>query len=311
MPIEHLRVEANGATFHVARQGSGPTLMLLHGWPEFSLTWAPVMERLADRYTLIAPDLRGFGDSDKPGRDGQMAPWGNAEHAGDVVALLDALDADKAGQKVGIVGHDVGGGVMLALAGMAEKDARLKDRLAGLFFFDFVYPGIGQRLGQPDRLIEIWYQSFHLLDLAPKLVGSSREACRLYIGHFLRHWAYAKHAFDDVEEQWIDNFLKPGNLEGGFSYYRGAQEGRLAMLRGEAPGPLPVTVPTCVRWGAHDPIFPVSWTDRLGEYFADLDLAVMEGVGHFPHREDPDAAAEAIAGFFARIEWNGKEKSAS
>ena len=307
---EHLRVEANGATFHVLRRGRGPALLLLHGWPEFSLTWAPVMERLADRYTLIAPDLRGFGDSDKPGRDGEMAPWGNAEHAADMLALLDALGLAEGGRKVGIVGHDVGGGVMLALAGMAERDARLKDRLAGLFFFDFVYPGIGPRLARPDRLAEIWYQSFHLLELAPQLVGSSREACRAYIGHFLRHWAHRKDAFDDVEEQWVDNFLKPGNLEGGFSYYRGAQESRLAMLRGEAPGPLPITVPTCVRWAEHDPIFPVGWTDRLGEYFADLDLAVMAGVGHYPHREDPERAAAAIAGFFERIERGGRKGAA-
>ena len=297
--IEHLRVEANGASFHVVRQGSGPALLLLHGWPEFSLTWAPVMERLAGRYTLLAPDLRGFGDSSKPGKDGEMAPWGNAKHAADMLALLDALGTPKAG----IVGHDVGGGVMYALAGLAESERAVKDRLAGLFFFDFVYPGIGPRFGQPDRLIEIWYQSYHMLDLAPRMIGSSREAAKAYIGHFLRHWAHRKHAFDDVEEQWVDNFLKPGNLEGGFAYYRGAQEQRLAMLRGEAPGPLPVTVPTAVRWAEHDPIFPVSWTDRLGEYFADLDLAVMPGVGHYPHREDPDAAAAAIGQFFARIGW--------
>ena len=48
------------------RAGEGPPLLLLHGWPEFWLTWAPVMERLADRFELIAPDLRGFGTSDKP-----------------------------------------------------------------------------------------------------------------------------------------------------------------------------------------------------------------------------------------------------
>ena len=162
-----------------------------------------------------------------------------------------------------------------------------------------MYPGIGARLAAPDRLAEIWYQSFHLLDLAPSLVGSSREAVAAYIGHFLRHWSHRREAFDDVFEQWVDNFSKPGNLAGGFSYYRGAQAQRLAMVRGEAP-PLK---PTAVRWAAHDPIFPVGWTDRLGDTFSSLDLAIMDGVGHFPHREDPERAASAIAGFFARIGW--------
>src|SRR5262249_30875863 len=73
-PMEHLTIEANGVSFHVARTGSGRPLLLLHGWPEFWLTWEPVMKRLADRYTLIAPDLRGFGDSAKP--PGSVRPRG-------------------------------------------------------------------------------------------------------------------------------------------------------------------------------------------------------------------------------------------
>ena len=287
--MEHLSVQAAGATFHVARLGSGPPLLLLHGWPEFWLTWEPVMQRLARQHTLIAPDLRGFGDSDKP-----AGPWGNKEHAADMLALLAALGVDTAG----VVGHDVGGGVMQAMA----RDA--PDRITGLFFFDFVYPGIGPRLAQPDRLIEIWYQSFHLLDVAPKLVGSSRAATQAYIGHFLRHWAYRKTAFDDVETQWVDNFCKPGNLEGGFAYYKGAQAQRLAMVKGEAPPLPPIAVPTCVRWAAHDPIFPSAWTDKLGDTFSDLDVAIMPDVGHFAHREAPDEAAAAIAAFFARIGWS-------
>lgn len=64
--MQHLTIQANGATFHVARTGHGRPLLLLHGWPEFWLTWEPVMTRLAGHYDLIAPDLRGFGDSDKP-----------------------------------------------------------------------------------------------------------------------------------------------------------------------------------------------------------------------------------------------------
>src|SRR6266481_6276084 len=56
--LQHLTVQANGAAFHVARTGTGQPLLLLHGWPEFWLTWEPVMTRLADRFQLIAPDLR-------------------------------------------------------------------------------------------------------------------------------------------------------------------------------------------------------------------------------------------------------------
>ena len=284
--MEHLGIEANGARFHVAKTGRGAPLLLLHGWPEFWLSWEPVMHRLADRYLVLAPDLRGFGASDKP--DG---PWGPDDHAADLIALMDALGLERAG----VVGHDVAGAAMQPLGRKAPE------RLAGLFFFDFVYPGIGARMGTPDRLNEIWYQSFNQMPMAPALVGATRESCALYIGHFLRHWSHRKDAFDDVIDAFVDNFMVPGNLEGGFAHYRAAHAGRIAVMRGEAPALPPIAVPTCVRWAEHDPLFPFAWTDRMRETFDNLDLDLFEGVGHFPHREDPERAADEIAGFFARV----------
>ncbi len=286
--MDHLAVSANGATLHVARTGNGPPLLLLHGWPEYWLTWEPVMARLADRYTLLAPDLRGFGDSDKP-----AGAFGPPDHARDMIAVLDALGIAKAG----VVGHDVGGAVMQPLARTAPE------RLAGLVFFDFTYPGIGARLGAPDRLSEIWYQSFNQMPLALDLVGASRDSCRAYIGHFLRHWAHRKDAFDDVLDAFAETYFKPGNLAGGFAHYRASNKSRIAMLKGEAPALPPITVPTAVRWAEHDPLYPYPWTDRLGETFAQLDLAPFPGVGHFPHREDPDRAAAMIAEAFERMGW--------
>jgi pimeloyl-ACP methyl ester carboxylesterase len=287
MTIEHQTQRANGAAFHIAATGAGDPLLLLHGWPEFWRVWEPVMTRLAERFRLIAPDLRGFGASDKP-----VGPFGPADHTADLLGLLDALGFDR----VGVVGHDVGGAVMQTLARTAPE------RLTGLFFFDFTYPGIGARMGAPDRLNEIWYQSFHQMAMAPTLVGASRETCRAYIGHFLRHWAHDPHAFDDVLEDFVDNFMAPGNLAGGFAHYRAAHAGRIAMMKGDNPNLTPITVPTCVRWAEHDPIFPYAWTDRLEETFTDLDLAVFPGVGHFPHYEAPDRAAAEIRSFFANLD---------
>jgi pimeloyl-ACP methyl ester carboxylesterase len=286
--MEHLSVQAHGARLHLARAGKGPPLLLLHGWPEFWLAWEPVMVRLAGRYTLLAPDLRGFGDSDKP-----TGVFGPDRHASDMLALLEALGLERAG----VVGHDVGGAVMQALARTSP------DRVAGLFFFGFVYPGIGPRMGAPDRLNEIWYQSFNQMEMAPALVGATRETCRAYIGHFLRHWSHRKAAHDDVLDLYVDNFLKPGNLEGGFAHYKASHAGRVAMMKGEAPALAPIAIPACVRWAEHDPIFPYAWTDRLAETFTDLDLAPFPGVGHFPHREDSDGAAREIDAFFSRLGW--------
>ena len=88
-----------------------------------------------------------------------------------MLALMDALGLKQAG----IVGHDVGGGLMQPLARAAPE------RIAGLFFFDFVYPGIGPRMAEPDRLNNIWYQSFNQMEIAPALVGATpRKLPRLY-----------------------------------------------------------------------------------------------------------------------------------
>ena len=129
-------------------------------------------------------------------------------------------------------------------------------------------------MAAPDRLNHIWYQYFHQMEMAPALVGASRESCRLYISHFLKGWAHRKNAFDDVLDAFADNFFKEGNLAGGFAHYRASHAGRVAMMKGEAPQPPPINVPTCVRWAEHDPLFPYAWTDRLGETFANLDLAL-------------------------------------
>ena len=284
--IGHMMVPVEGGQLHVAHAGAGPPLLLLHGWPEFWLTWEPVMQRLAGQYHVIVPDLRGFGASDKP-----TGPFGPADHARDLVALLDHLGLAQAG----IVGHDVGGAVMQALARAAPG------RITGLFFFGFVYPGIGARMLAPERLTESWYTAFQTLDLAPALLRSSPEAVRVYFTHFLRHWSHRKDAFDDVLDAFIENFQQPGNIEGGFAHYRAALAGRIAMARGEAPVLPAIDLPTCVRWPAHDAIFPYAWTDRLHETFSDLDLAPFPEVGHFPHRENPDRAAAEIAEFFAGL----------
>ena len=161
-------------------------------------------------------------------------------------------------------------------------------------------------MAEPERLNNIWYQSFNQMEMAPALVGATRESCRTYIGHFLKAWAHRKDAFDDVLETFTDNFLKPGNLAGGFAHYRAAHAGRIRMMKGEAPQLAPIEVPTCIRWAEHDPLFPYAWTDRLGETFANLDLAL------FPERRTLSASRGSrsrgaeIAAFFARIGWSLK-----
>jgi pimeloyl-ACP methyl ester carboxylesterase len=290
--FESLRLRAGDITVHLARAGSGRPLLLLHGWPEFWLTWAPCMRRLRDRFQLLAPDFRGFGATDKPSR-GPSRDAGPEIHANDVLALLDRLEIPR----VGLVAHDVGAYVAQALA------RQHPERVTGLFFFNCPYPGIGRRWAEAAHLIEIWYQSFHQMPWAAELVGSSRAACRTYIGHFLRHWAHDPHAFEADLEAWVDNFMRPGNLQGGFDWYLSVAEARAAVIREEVPLLPKITLPTYVMWGRHDPILKADWVDRLPEFFLDPEITIAEDAGHFVHYETPDAAATRVAAFFERLRW--------
>lgn len=279
-------VDVGELRVRVLRSGAGFPLVLLHGWPEFSRVWRPCMRRLAPRFDTIAPDLRGFGET-RTIAGPRRLPTPEIL-AADLFRLADALGIGR----FGIVAHDVG-------AVAAQAAARLQPaRLAGLFFFNCPYPGIGARWAAPDHLQEIWYQSFNQMPWAARLVGSSREACRLYIGHFLDRWAARPGVFADELEAWVDMFLRDGNLQGGFDWYRAIHAGRIAIMKGTAAPPPPIDTPAYFLWGRHDPILKVEWTDRLGAYFSRHEVEVAESAGHFVHYEAPDLAAARIARAF-------------
>ena len=283
-------IDLNGVRHRYLRGGSGPRLLLLHGWPEWSHVWRPVMQRLMPEFDLIAPDFRGFGDSAKT----SAAPSRDATPdilAADMSALITALGL----KRVGLVAHDVGSFVAQT---MARRDP---DAFSGLFFFNCAYPGIGARWVEPNHLLETWYQFFHQMPWVADLIGSSRQACRHYIGNFLRHWSHRKDAFDDELECWVDNFMQPGNLQGGFNWYLSNHASRMAVIEGRAPPVAPITLPTRVFWGEHDPLFKPSWTDRLPEFFSDLEFSFAPDAGHFVHYETPDRASEEIRRFFQRL----------
>lgn len=282
----HDYVKLPGLQMHFVRQGSGFPLVLLHGWPEFWYTWRKNMPVLAGRFDVIAPDLRGFGDTEKT----TLQPTIDT-YADDIVAFVDALGLGR----FGLVGHDVGAVVMQTVA------RRLPDRIAGLFFFNCPHPGIGRRWIEKGHYRELWYQSFHQQDWAAALVGHSRETCRLYFSHFLRYWAHDEHAFDEDLEAWIDNFMKPGNLQGGFDWYRAMDVLRRQVILEGAPALEPIRPPTYVMWGRHDPVLLADWSDTLMEAFETIEVEIAEEAGHFVHYEQPNLANARMAAFFGAL----------
>ena len=288
----HQTVTANGLTIHYVREGQAsdparPTLVLLHGWPEFWYSWHKVIPDLAERFDVIVPDLRGFGDTEKPDEIPRMT-----DYVRDLQGLLDALGIEKAG----LVAHDVGAMIVQGFA-MA-----FPDRVSGIFLFNCPYPGIGKRWVDPASVNEIWYQSFNQLPLAVDLVGSSPEACRLYFGHMLSHRSGKPDTFDADLDLWVENFMKPGNLAGGFAWYHCANEARLGLIRDGAPRRPKITPPTHVYWGAKDPVLRAEWSDAMGDYFYDVTVEIAEDAGHFVHYETPEASQARIIRFFEGLD---------
>jgi len=286
----HGYLEANGVTVHYVRHGSGAPLLLLHGWPEFWLSWRKNIPVLSEDFDVVVPDLRGFGDTDKPGLpDPPGKLLGN--YVEDLRGLADALGFEK----FGIVSHDVGA---YAAQGFARK---YPDRLSGLFFFNCPYPGIGRRWVEPDHVNEIWYQTFNQQPWAASLVGESRRTCETYIRHFLDHWAHEPGLFDEDLDLWVDNFMKPGNLQGGFDWYIATNESRIELIRNGPPEMPKIETPTRALWGRSDSVLKVEWADRLGDYFANYNFTPAEKAGHFVHYERPELANREIAGFFRAL----------
>jgi pimeloyl-ACP methyl ester carboxylesterase len=171
--------------------------------------------------------------------------------------------------------------------------------LSGLFFTNCPYPGIGKRWAEAEHISEIWYQTFHQQEWITELLGRDRRNCEIYLSAMLTHWAHDPHAFDDHLAHWVDNFMAPGNLQGGCNWYIAQHESRMALVRDGAPCLPIIDVPTRLLWGGRDPVILSEWADRLGDYFSDFQCEVHDEAGHFVHFEQAADTNRAITDFFS------------
>ena len=283
--FSHQYATINGLRYHYVREGSGPPLFLIHGWPGFHYEWHLNIKPLAERFDVIVPDMRGYGRTEVPDLPPEEG-YTDDVFAEDLRALVQHLGFDK----VSIVSHDFGS---VWTQRFARTHPDLVDRLV---FFQPAYPGIGARWFSPDRLGETWYMFFHQLPLAEELVGSSRRATEIYLRHFLSHWSYDKSLWTDGEvEQFVEAFSQPGTLRGGFNCYRAMFR---TLGRGQQGDPK-IHAPTLVLWGENDSILPVAWSDKLPDFFTDLTLRTVPECGHWVQREKPELVNQAIAEFIA------------
>jgi pimeloyl-ACP methyl ester carboxylesterase len=256
------------------RHGSGPPVVLLHGWPGHRGDYSDVAGLLEDDADVVVPDLRGFGESDRHDRPPPEAYSAEAQ-AASVIALIDELGLEEPV----LVGYDVGNRVARAI---------VRTRPVRAMVLSPPLPGIGERILRSE---EFWYQPFHKLELAERLIDGNPDAVRAYLAHFWEHWSAPGWSLaPDRFEEVVALYARPGAFTASIAWYRSGSSGVATAL---AETPHRIAPPTTVLWPEHDPLFPPAWADRLDEFFDAYELHHLAGVGHFVPLEAPQAVAEA------------------
>ncbi|WP_194923879.1 alpha/beta fold hydrolase [Catenulispora pinisilvae] len=261
-----------------------PTVVLLHGWPGDRTDYREVVPLVAPAADVIVPDLRGFGASDK--LDAEPArQYDAAAQARSVAALLEQVAPGPAV----VAGYDIGSRIAQALA---------KDRpdLVRSLVIAPPLPGIGDRILAPEAQREFWYQAFHNLELSSQLVDGRPEAVRAYLRYFWSRWSGPGYEPDAEHlDHLVSVYAAPGAFTASIAWYRAGAGAVAASLAERAPAARDrIAVPTTVLWPEHDPLFPVEWSDRIGQFFATARLSRLDGVGHFSPLEAPERFAAAV-----------------
>jgi pimeloyl-ACP methyl ester carboxylesterase len=255
-------------------EGKGPPLLLIHGFGASTFTWRHVAPELAKSYRVIAVDLKGFGQSDKP-FDGRYSVYDQAE-------LLAQLIEDKDLRDLTLVGHSFGGGVALLLA--LEANQRLDGRITRLVLLDSIaYP---QNIPVFFRLLDVPLVSQLGVRMVPPSV-QTRVALQI---------AY----FDDskIDPQEIELYAAPLKTAAGkHAIIHSARQIVPEDIAELSERYKTIELPTLILWCDHDRIVPLEVGIKLRRTLPNSTLRLIEDCGHMPQEEQPAATLALIKGF--------------
>lgn len=277
----HRDIITNGIRMHYVSQGSGPLIVLLHGFPEFWYSWRLQIPFLADLgYTVVAPDLRGYNDSDKP-RTGYSIP----NLLRDIVGLIKGLGQEKAI----IVGHDWGGVLAWAFA------ASYPQMTEQLIVLNAPHPDAMLReLRNPRQLRKSWYVLALQTPILPEYILGRNHAEA--IGRMIYQAAVQKEAFpSSVLLRYREAMNKPGSLRASISYYRALF--RKPQHQGGSSSEEQITTPTLLIWGEQDIALDIALTKGLERWVSNIQVRLIPDSGHWVQQEKPELVNQWIAEF--------------
>jgi pimeloyl-ACP methyl ester carboxylesterase len=285
-PARPERIKVGAVRLAVYGSGTGDPVLLLHGFPELAYSWRHQLPALADAgYRAVAPDLRGYGESDRPAG---VAAYGVQDLVGDVVGLIEALGAER----VHLVGHDWGGGLAWATA------ARHPERLRSLVICNAPHPvaSAEARVADAEQRAKSWYMLlFQFAGVAESWL--SENDFRNLREMVFENAAPGTFTADDVAV-YLDAFRRDGALTAALNYYR-ANMPAAAWLR--PPPQMPdITTPTMIIWGEADAYLGLGLLERsMAKVAGPLRVERLGGVSHWVQQEAPDAVNALL------IDWLG------
>lgn len=277
--IQEHDADVNGVSLHYLQAGAGEGLpvVLLHGYAETSHMWRPLMPKLAGTHVVIAPDLRGAGQSSKP-----ESGYDKKTLAQDIHALVQKLGYPK----VRIVGHDIG--LMVAYAYAAQYP----DEVDSIVLMDAFLPGVGDWT-HVWLLRDLWH--FHFYGETPLKLVDGRE--RTYFEHFWNDFAADRtHSVPEADRQfYAKEYARPGGMRAGFEYFKAfEQDAKDFAGFAQTALQMPMLVLSGEKAGGQFLIDQAKLVDT------DVQGVIVKGSGHWLMEEAPEQTIPALVAFLDR-----------
>jgi pimeloyl-ACP methyl ester carboxylesterase len=271
--------DVGDVTLHYVEAGEGPLVVLLHGFPAFWYSWREQIAPLVKAgFHVVAPDLRGYNLSSKPGA---FTDYTADKPAADIRGLIRALGSESAT----VVGHDWGGSIAWTLA---MNNPEVVDRLVIL---NAAHPRkLNEGLKNPRQLLRSWYFFYFQFPGSPER-RAARKDWKFFKG-FLRDArpAYTEQEMDQYREAWS----QPGAAKGMIDYYRAA------VRLGSKQKVLPISAPTLVIWGQGDRYLGADLAEPHKEDVPNLvRVERLPDASHWVHHDEADRVNELLVDFLA------------
>jgi pimeloyl-ACP methyl ester carboxylesterase len=279
MTFTHRTASVNGIQLHYVIGGHGDPVVLLHGWPETWYEWHLVMPALAKNHTVIAPDLRGLGDSSKPltGYDGKTV-------AEDIHQLVTQLGF----KTIFLVGHDIGTQVAYSFAATHPTEVKK------LVVMELTIPGFA-----PAGRMPLWWAIFHQTPDVPEALVQGKEL--IYLSWFFHNLAFNPAAVTPDINEYVTHYSAPGGMRAGFEYYRAFPQDAIQNMNYSKTN---LTMPVLALGAGYIPTFGGNITMPTVIYGMKILAQNVHGIivpnsGHWIPEEQPVFLVKLLNNFFS------------